>query len=115
MRPIALAALALFAAPAVAQADFYDDAAKVPPQHGKLIRSKALTGAGAPKGGGKTRLLLYSVKGISGKTVAVSGTITYPKGKRPKKGWPVVTWAHGTTGIADQCEPSKFTTSSNDL
>ena len=30
-----------------------------------------------------------------------------PKGKAPKKGWPIVTWAHGTTGIADSCAPSR--------
>jgi pimeloyl-ACP methyl ester carboxylesterase len=39
--------------------------------------------------------------------VAVSGTLTIPKGKAPKGGWPVVSWAHGTTGIADQCAPSR--------
>ncbi|MEA2481456.1 MAG: hypothetical protein QOJ07_3378, partial [Thermoleophilaceae bacterium] len=28
------------------------------------------------------------------------------KGKAPKGGWPVITYAHGTTGIADSCAPS---------
>ena len=32
--------------------------------------------------------------------------VTVPKGKPPKGGWPLITWAHGTTGIADQCAPS---------
>jgi pimeloyl-ACP methyl ester carboxylesterase len=30
-----------------------------------------------------------------------------PKGKPPKHGWPVVSWAHGTSGIADTCAPSR--------
>ena len=30
-----------------------------------------------------------------------------PKGKAPKGGWPVITWGHGTTGIADACAPSR--------
>ena len=37
----------------------------------------------------------------------MSGTLTVPKGKAPKGGWPVISWAHGTTGIADQCAPSR--------
>ena len=43
---------------------------------------------------------------VDGKTVAVSGTVAVPKGKAPKGGWPVITWAHGTVGIADACAPS---------
>ena len=112
---LALGALMLLLVPSVARADFYDDAAKVPAKHGKLIRAKGLTGAGVPPGGSKTQLLLYSVKGVTGSNVAVSGTITYPKGKKPKKGWPVVTWAHGTTGIADKCAPSTFKSATNDF
>ena len=29
-----------------------------------------------------------------------------PKGKAPAHGWPLAAWAHGTTGLADQCAPS---------
>ncbi len=113
--PLALGALVLLLLPATAAADFYSDAAKVPAKHGKLIRSKPLTGPGVPAGGSKTKLLLYSVRGVTAANVAVSGTITYPKGKPPKRGWPVVTWAHGTTGIADKCAPSKFTSPTNEF
>ena len=44
---------------------------------------------------------------MDGKAVAVSGTVSIPKGKAPKGGWPVITWGHGTTGIADACAPSR--------
>jgi hypothetical protein len=39
--------------------------------------------------------------------VAVSGSVAVPTGKPPKGGWPVITWAHGTTGVADVCAPSR--------
>ena len=50
---------------------------------------------------------------MDGKTVAVSGTVAVPKGKAPKAGWPVITWAHGTVGIADACAPSRVGTQAN--
>ncbi|MBF6149281.1 hypothetical protein IU505_28590 [Nocardia nova] len=33
----------------------------------------------------------------------VSGTVAVPAGAPPKDGWPVLSWAHGTTGYADTC------------
>jgi len=61
----------------------------------------------ARKGSGGQRLLLYRSTGVTGKPVAVSGTVAVPKGRAPKGGWPVISWAHGTTGIADRCAPSR--------
>ena len=53
------------------------------------------------------RVLYTATNGIDGKTtVAVSGAIYFPKGPVPAGGWPVVAWAHGTTGVADVCAPS---------
>ncbi|HYH89495.1 MAG TPA: alpha/beta fold hydrolase, partial [Solirubrobacteraceae bacterium] len=52
-------------------------------------------------------LVLYRSTGVDGKPVAVSGTVSIPKGNAPKGGWPVITWGHGTTGIADACAPSR--------
>ncbi len=37
----------------------------------------------------------------------MSGVVVAPKGAAPKDGRPVVTWAHGTRGIADVCAPSR--------
>jgi pimeloyl-ACP methyl ester carboxylesterase len=76
-------------------------------KHGALVWSRKLSGAAALKGGAGNRLLLYRSTSATGKAVAVSGTLTVPKGKAPKGGWPVISWAHGTTGIADQCAPSR--------
>jgi pimeloyl-ACP methyl ester carboxylesterase len=61
----------------------------------------------ARKGAAGSRLLLYRSTGVTGKAVAVSATLSMPKGRAPQGGWPVVSWAHGTTGIADRCAPSR--------
>ena len=61
----------------------------------------------ARKGAAGSRLLLYRSTGVTGEAVAVSATLSVPKGRAPKGGWPVVSWAHGTTGIADRCAPSR--------
>src|SRR3712207_4016856 len=53
------------------------------------------------------QLVLYRSTSVGGKAIAVSGTIHLPKGKAPKGGWPVVSWAHATSGIGDQCAPSR--------
>jgi pimeloyl-ACP methyl ester carboxylesterase len=53
-------------------------------------------------------LVLYRSEGVDGKSVAVSGDVALPRGKAPKGGWPVITWAHGTTGIADSCAPTRL-------
>jgi hypothetical protein len=37
----------------------------------------------------------------------VSGTISIRPGQPPADGWPVLSWAHGTTGVADICAPSR--------
>ncbi len=76
-------------------------------RHGDLLRARPLKGAAALPGGARTTLVLYRGTGVTGKPVAISGTVTVPKGKAPKGGWPVVSWAHGTTGLADQCAPSR--------
>jgi pimeloyl-ACP methyl ester carboxylesterase len=92
-----------------AGASFYTPPrALVPGAHGSLIWARRLTTAKAALEGGRgNRLLLYRSRGVTGKTAAVSGTLAVPKGRPPKGGWPLISWAHGTTGIADQCAPSR--------
>lgn len=76
-------------------------------KHGGLIWARGLSGKAALRGGAGNRLMLYRSAGVDGKAVAVSGTLAIPRGKAPKGGWPVISWAHGTTGIADRCAPSR--------
>jgi pimeloyl-ACP methyl ester carboxylesterase len=89
---------------------FYTPPKKLPGHaHGDLIRARRLTGAPALASAGSNRLVLYRSTGLDGKPVAVSGTVSVPRGKAPKGGWPVISWGHGTTGIADSCAPSRDT------
>lgn len=79
-----------------------------PDAPGRLLRQEPLPEhlslANAAKG---LRVLYSSTNGIDGRTViAVSGAIYFPKGTAPAGGWPVIAWAHGTTGTADMCAPS---------
>lgn len=73
--------------------------------HGALIRDRRLHNDAAIKGA-INRLVLYRSSTAQGTHVAVSGIVSVPRGPAPKGGWPVVSWAHGTTGIADSCAPS---------
>ncbi len=52
--------------------------------------------------------ILYHSRNRQGENIAVSGFALAPAGEAPEGGWPVVAFAHGTTGIADQCAPSNF-------
>src|SRR3954451_22089738 len=114
------AAAALALAPAAAPAKtpkgpagsaFYTPPKKTSAKrHGAPIWTRKLTGAGALKPAASNTLVLYRSTGSDGKPNAVSGTITVPKGKAPKGGWPIFTWAHGTTGIGDGCAPSRSPT-----
>ncbi len=37
----------------------------------------------------------------------MSGTVSIPHGSPSAACWPVLSWAHGTTGVADECAPSR--------
>ena len=51
--------------------------------------------------------ILYHSQAIDGHDIAVSGTVIVPTSKAPPGGRPVISWAHGTHGLADACAPSK--------
>src|SRR5699024_2113962 len=73
--------------------------------HGDVIRSRNLNNDAALTDAAQNWLLLYRSTDIHGNTIAVSGTVAIPKGAPPEGGWPVISWTHGTTGIADICAP----------
>jgi fermentation-respiration switch protein FrsA (DUF1100 family) len=70
---------------------------------GTLIKSERVTVAGAH---GTVYRVMYVSKSQQGKPVAVTGLVIVPDVKPPKGGYRVVSWAHGTNGLADQCAPS---------
>ena len=68
---------------------------------------KTANGRVALPSASKTILVLYRSLDPKGNPIAVSGTIDLPKGKAPKGGFKVISWAHGTVGAADVCAPSR--------
>ena len=76
-------------------------------RHGDLLRARRLTGGAAVPGAARTDLLLYRGTRVDGRPTAISGALSLPKGRAPRGGWPVVSFAHGTTGLADQCAPTR--------
>ncbi|MDT0203177.1 alpha/beta fold hydrolase [Nocardioides sp. AE5] len=49
----------------------------------------------------------YLSTATNGIPVLVTGLVMRPAGTPPAGGWPVVSWGHGTTGLADKCAPSR--------
>ena len=86
---------------------FYKPPKDIAKQHGTLIRARKATGLVPLADAKYTKLVLYSSRTPQGAKDAISGSVSVPKGKPPKGGWPVITWAHGTTGVADACAPSR--------
>jgi acetyl esterase/lipase len=76
---------------------------------GTLIRSAEVAGVpGVPSGATVWRILFHSTT-IYGADVAQSGYVIAPSSPAPAGGFPVIAWAHGTSGFAAQCGPSLFT------
>jgi predicted alpha/beta-fold hydrolase len=53
------------------------------------------------------RAVYTSVSGVDGGSREVSGAFFVPRGTPPENGWPVISLAHGTTGIGHNCGPSR--------
>ena len=70
---------------------------------GGLIRKEPRVGA--PAGASAYKVLYRSTK-PDGTPIAVSGIIIVPPGQPPVGGWPIVAWAHPTTGVVSRCAPS---------
>ncbi len=87
---------------------FYAPPASLPAgAAGQVIWARRLTSAAALPGAAENLLILYHSRTLAGQDTAVSGTVSIPPGQPPADGWPVLSWAHGTTGVADICAPSR--------
>lgn len=75
---------------------------------GALLSAQPEQPADALAHAGRRFLITYRSRGPRGQPVVVSGYVLTPKGQPPQGGWPVLAWAHGTTGVADICAPSGF-------
>jgi alpha-beta hydrolase superfamily lysophospholipase len=59
--------------------------------------------------GAAWRAVYNSVSGLDGQIRRVSGAFFVPRQDPPQGGWPVISLAHGTTGIDTGCGPSAHT------
>ena len=71
---------------------------------GDLIRVQAIEASAGEAG---LRIMYHSTD-AEGDDRAVTGVVYHPTGTPPDDGWPVLAWAHGTSGIAPQCAPSRL-------
>jgi len=86
---------------------FYSPPKKLPRAHGDPIWMRRGTGTNALSGAARNLLVLYRSTSLAGRAVGVSGSISFPRRKPPRGGWPIVTWAHGAAGIGDTCAPTR--------
>jgi alpha-beta hydrolase superfamily lysophospholipase len=77
-----------------------------PAPAGAIIRSAVIPSAGFLPQGATAYRVLYHSQSLGGADIAVSGLVVVPGGAPPPTGFPIVSWAHGTTGLAQQCAPS---------
>jgi hypothetical protein len=75
---------------------------------GRVEQQEPLTGLDDPDSviGMSRRAVYSSVSGVDGGLRHVSGAFFTPRGRPPAGGWPVISFGHGTTGIAQACGPS---------
>jgi Secretory lipase len=86
--------------------DFYAAPDPVPDdEHGTLVRYQRVDGLDV--GGATAWRIMYLSESLEGEPILVTGTALVPPGEGPDGGRPVLTIAHGTSGIADECAPSK--------
>ena len=52
-------------------------------------------------------VMTYKMKGVKDTETLATALVFVPKTAPPATGWPIVAWAHGTTGVADKCAPSQ--------
>ncbi|MTG99403.1 alpha/beta hydrolase [Myroides sp. BIT-d1] len=51
-------------------------------------------------------IMTYTMPNVLSQPTQATALIFYPKTEKPKDGWRVVVWAHGTVGVGDACAPS---------
>ncbi len=99
-------ALATQRADALPLSAFYHFPGRVPAgPPGTLLRAHATNAYHLPPGVRAIRIA-YLSRSASDRPVIASAVVLLPFGKVPRGGWPVIAWAHGTSGVARICAPS---------
>jgi len=82
---------------------FYSFAEPIPSKPGSIVKFEKLA---SPNLKGTVYRVIYTSTTVDGAPVPVSGIIVVPHTAPPAGGYRVVTWGHGTNGMADKCAPS---------
>ncbi|MCL6245905.1 MULTISPECIES: alpha/beta fold hydrolase [Acinetobacter] len=72
-----------------------------------VVTTTAYSQDNMPAVSADSRLMTYKMLGVDGKVVQATALVFTPKTVAPAGGWKIVAWAHGTTGVADKCAPSR--------
>lgn len=87
--------------------DFYTAVMKLRPEGklGEVIKREKIT---TSLKGAQAWRIAYISSDVSGRKTISTGLVVAPTGPVPVGGRPVMTWAHGTTGSAQNCGPSQI-------
>lgn len=85
---------------------FYAAVAKMKPEGklGKIIKKERIS---TTLSGAQAWRIAYISSDLRDRPTISTGLVVAPLGKAPKGGRPVLSWAHGTTGTAQNCGPSQ--------
>jgi hypothetical protein len=89
---------------------FYDVDGWQPGPPGELVRAEAIDGAPA---GVKLYRIMYQSTDLQGNAIPVTGLYAVPDGPAPAGGYPLIGFAHGTTGVGRACGMSQSPTTPN--
>ncbi len=88
---------------------FYTPPSNLPNEPaGTLIRYQKVTGVPQVPAGATAYRIMFISRTIYNKEIPESGYAIIPTTKAPAGGYTVLSWAHGTTGVAQICAPSLF-------
>ena len=85
---------------------FYEAASKIKPEGelGQIVSQEAVA---TPVAGAQSWRIAYISSDVAGRKTLATGLVVAPLGTPPGGGRPIMAWAHGTTGAAQNCGPSQ--------
>ena len=86
---------------------FYEAASKLLPEGalGQIVGQESIP---TPITGAQAWRIAYVSSDLAGRKTIVTGLVVAPVEPAPADGRPIMAWAHGTTGTAENCGPSQL-------
>ncbi|AZG46788.1 alpha/beta hydrolase family protein [Gordonia insulae] len=98
--------LAATPAPNWSGLDVADYSGPIPTDAGRLMAQVPLAASVTLPDAGRAFRIQFATPDQHGRMASSTAAVFLPKGSAPAGGWPVIAWAHGTTGLGDACTPS---------